>query len=129
VTPRNGTWTIRITTNAIASLAPSFDLWNEADVGSTRFVSLAVSTLGKSVGIPGTSRQAITAGSYADKDRWINVSGAQTIATLTTVSRVGSLPGFSSLGPTRDGRIRPDVAAPAQLIGTSLAGGVPATRS
>src|SRR5438093_1517474 len=69
VPPRNGTWTIRITTNVSASPAPSFDLWNEADAGSLAFVSLATSNLGKSVGIPGTSRHALTVGSYADQDR------------------------------------------------------------
>ena len=36
--------------------------------------------------------------------------------------------GFSSLGPTRDGRIKPDVAAPGEYIGSSLAGGIQATR-
>jgi subtilisin family serine protease len=87
-----------------------------------------VSTLGKTVGIPGTSRRAITAGSYADKDRFINVTGMQTIAPLSTLSGVGSLSGFSSLGPTRDGRIKPDIAAPGEWIGSSLAGGIQATR-
>src|SRR5207247_651922 len=128
VAPRNGTWTIRITTNALASPAPSFDLWDESDAAATGFVSLAVSNLGKTVGIPGTSRRAITAGSYADKDRFINVTGMQTNASLSTVSGVGSLSGFSSLGPTRDGRIKPDIAAPGEWIGSSLAGGIQATR-
>jgi subtilisin family serine protease len=128
VVPRNGTWTIQITSNTIASAAPSFDLWNEADAGGIRFVSLAVSNLGKSVGIPGTSRQAITAGSYADKDHWINVSGMTTTVSLTTNSGVGSLSGFSALGPTRDGRIKPDVAAPGEVIGSSLAGSIQASR-
>jgi subtilisin family serine protease len=126
--PRNGIWTIRITTNAVASPAPSFDLWNESDASAAGFVSLAISNLGKSVGIPGTARHAITAGSYVDKDRWINPTGAQTIAGLSTVSGVGSLSGFSSLGPTRDGRVKPDVAAPGEYVGSSLAGGIQATR-
>ena len=128
VSPRNGTWTIRITTNVSASPAPSFDLWNEADAGSLAFVSLATSSLGKSVGIPGTSRHALTAGSYADKDRWINVQGSQTVATLSTFSGVGSLSGFSALGPTRDGRIKPDVAAPGEFVGSSLAGLIQTSR-
>ncbi len=126
--PRNGRWTIRLTTNSTASVTPTFDLWNEADAGSLSFVSLTTSNLGKSVGIPGTSRHALTAGSYADKDRWINAAGLQTIATLSTVSGVGSLSGFSSLGPTRDGRVKPDVAAPGEYIGSSLAGGIQASR-
>ncbi len=126
--PRNGTWTIRLTTNAIASSAPTFDLWNEASAGALAFVTLTTSMLGKSVGIPGTARQAITAGSYADKDRWINSGNTQTVAQLSTLTGVGSLSGFSSLGPTRDGRIKPDVAAPGEYVGSSLAGSVEVTR-
>ena len=128
VAPRTGTWTVRITTNSVGSSSPTFDLWNEADAGFLTFVSLSNSNLGKSVGIPGTAKYAITAGSYADKDHWINVTGATTTATLSTFSGVGSLSGFSSLGPTRDGRIKPDIAAPGEYIGSSLAGTVQATR-
>jgi subtilisin family serine protease len=123
VSPRNGTWTIRITTNIRSSPAPSFDLWNEADAGTLTFVSLTTSTLGRSVGVPGTARHDITAGSYVDKDRWMNVQGSQTIASLSTVSGVGSLSGFSGLGPSRDGRIEPDIAAPGEWVGSSLADG------
>jgi subtilisin family serine protease len=128
VPPRTGTWTIRITTDAIASSSPTFDLWNEASAGLLSFVSLTVWNLGKSVAVPGTSRHAITAGSYADKNQWINVSGSTTTATLSTFSGVGSLSGFSSLGPTRDGRIKPDVAAPGEWVGSSLAGSIQASR-
>jgi subtilisin family serine protease len=128
VSPRNGTWTIRVTTNVRASPAPSFNLWNEADAGSITFVSLTTSNLGKSVAIPGTSRHAITAGSYVDKDRWINSGQTQTIAQLSTLSGVGSLSGFSGLGPTRDLRIKPDVAAPGEWVGSSLAGLIQSSR-
>ncbi|PYT12021.1 MAG: hypothetical protein DMF51_14085, partial [Acidobacteria bacterium] len=128
VAPRPGVWTIRIATNGVGSPAPTFDLWNEADAGILAFVGLATSSNGTSVGIPGTARYAITAGSYADKDHWINALGGTTTATLSTLSGVGSLSGFSSLGPTRDGRIKPDIAAPGEYIGSSLAGTIQATR-
>ncbi len=128
VPPGSGTWTIRVTTDAIASPTPTFDLWNEASAGTLPFVSLTVSNLGKSVGVPGTSKHAITAGSYAGKDRWINVVGQQIVATVSTFSGVGSLSGFSSLGPTRDGRIKPDVAAPGEWVGSSLAGSIQVSR-
>jgi len=128
VAPRMGVWTVRIATNGVGSASPTFDLWDEADAGSLPYVGLSSSSIGTSVGIPGTARYAITAGSYADKDHWINVTGATTTATLSTLSGVGSLSGFSSLGPTRDGRIKPDVAAPGEYIGSSLAGGIQASR-
>ncbi|HKB06722.1 MAG TPA: S8 family serine peptidase [Candidatus Polarisedimenticolia bacterium] len=128
VPPDNGIWTIRVTTNTRLSSAPSFDLWNEADAGNTSLVHLATFTTAKSAGVPGTARHDITAGSYADKDRWINVQGTQTIAGLSTAGGVGSLSGFSGLGPTRDGRIKPDIAAPGEFVGSSLAGNIQATR-
>lgn len=128
VPPRTGTWTIRITTDSLASSSPTFDLWNEASAGALSFVSLTTSNLGKSVALPGSSKHAITAGAYAGKDRWVNVVGQQTTALLSTFSGVGSLSGFSSLGPTRDGRIKPDVAAPGEWVGSSLAGSIQASR-
>jgi len=128
VSPSNGTWTIRLTTNGTASPAPSFDLWDESDATPSRFVSLATSNLGKSVAIPGTSRHAITAGSYADKNSWINAQGVLKTHGLSTFSGVGSLSGFSALGPTRDGRTKPDVAAPGEWVGSSLAGFIQTSR-
>jgi len=129
IAPRTGVWTVRIATNGVGSASPTLDLWDEADAGSLPYVGLSSSSIGTSVGIPGTARYAITAGSYADKDHWINVTGATTTALLSTLSGVGSLSGFSSLGPTRDGRIKPDVAAPGEYIGSSLAGSIQARLS
>ena len=126
--PKNGAWTIRVTTDAIGSASPIFDLWNEADAGIVSFVSLSVASTSKTVGVPGTARYAITAGSYVSKDRWINTVNQQTIAQLSTNLGVGSLSGFSSLGPTRDGRIKPDIAAPGEWIGSTLTGAIGASR-
>jgi subtilisin family serine protease len=126
--PKNGGWTIRVTTNAIGSASPTFDLWDEADAGGLGFVSLVVSSSGKSVSVPGTARHAITAGSYASKRTFINVTNQQTTASLSTFGGVGSLSGFSGLGPTRDGRIKPDIAAPGEWIGSTLTGGIQASR-
>ena len=127
--PKNGGWTIRVTTDAIGSASPIFDLWNEADAGGVAFVNLTVSSTTKSLSVPGTSRYAITAGSYVSKDRWINTTNQLTIVTLlSTFGGVGSLSGFSGLGPTRDGRIKPDIAAPGEYIGSTLTGAVGASR-
>jgi subtilisin family serine protease len=126
--PKVGGWTIRVTTDAIGSPSPGFDLWNEADAGAMGFVNLSVWTSVKTVSVPGTSRYALTAGSYVSKDRWINVTNQQTLASLSTPGGVGSLSGFSGLGPTRDGRIKPDIAAPGEWIGSTLAGLIGASR-
>jgi subtilisin family serine protease len=126
--PKAGGWTIRVTTDAIGSASPLFELWSEASAGAMTFASLSVSNTGMSVSVPGTSRHAITAGSYVSKDRWINATNQQTVAQLSTFSGVGSLSGFSGLGPTRDGRIKPDIAAPGEWIGSTLTGLIGASR-
>ncbi|MFN8638564.1 MAG: S8 family serine peptidase [Dehalococcoidia bacterium] len=57
------------------------------------------------VSVPGTARNVITVGAYSTRDL-----GTQ----------VGALAGFSSDGPTRDGRQKPDIAAPGTAIISSL---------
>jgi hypothetical protein len=66
----------------------------------------------KTVGLPGTANEIITVGSYVTKSRWTSKGG-------TSISRggaIGQLSSFSSIGPTRDGRTKPDIVAPGQWI-------------
>ena len=118
IAPRAGTWTIRLRVNSVGTPPGTFDLWNEADLGPQSFVTLSSFTLQKSVGIPGTSLHALTSGAYISKCSWLNAAGT----TTTQCAVTGGLASFSSIGPTRDGRLKPDVAAPGQFVGSSLAG-------
>lgn len=65
------------------------------------------------IGIPGTARSVVTVGAYITKTSWKGIDGR-------TYGRPDISPGgiasFSSLGPTRDGRIKPDVVAPGEVI-------------
>jgi minor extracellular serine protease Vpr len=117
INPGTGTWTIRIRANSVVSPVPSFDLWDEADLGALARVDLSSFTLDESVGVPGTSRQAITAAAYVNKSQWINVNGT----TTNGGGIAGDIAGFSAIGPTRDDRLKPDIAAPGQNVGSSLA--------
>lgn len=119
-----GAWTMRIRGDSVASASREFDLWNEGDLGTQNLThaSLAVFTQDEMVGIPGTSRHAITAAAYTNKTSWINVHG-----TTTTGGGIqGDIASFSSRGPTRDGRIKPDIGAPGRFVGSSLAGSIEA---
>jgi subtilisin family serine protease len=125
--PRAGTWTLRLRVLAVGAAPGSFDLWNEADLDPLiTHVTLQTSTLDESIGIPATGRHALTAGSYIDKCQWTNAAG--NTVTACNVATVGTLSSFSSVGPTRDGRVKPDVAAPGEWIGSSLAGAIGASR-
>jgi subtilisin family serine protease len=118
VEPAIGSWTIRVVTDALGGATGGpFDLWNAADANraSTGFVNLSVFSLAKSVSVPGTARNAITAGAFNSKVSWINGAGT----TTTIPGTVGERASFSGIGPTRDGRIKPDVAAPGNSVGSS----------
>jgi subtilisin family serine protease len=116
VEPATGTWTIKIVTNAVgASGGGPFDAWNQATARGNAFVNFNTFSLAKSVSVPGTSRNAMTAGAFNSKNSWTNGTGGTSSVAVT----LGALAGFSAIGPTRDGRIKPDVAAPGQEIGSS----------
>ena len=63
---------------------------------------------------PGNAQRVITVGAYITKTRWTSVSGEQ-----TAEGEVGALASFSSRGPTRDGRVKPDLVAPGAWIASA----------
>jgi subtilisin family serine protease len=124
--PVGGDWTVTIT----AQLSPTFgtyDLWipgsqfcnriNKVGVSSTTSPANIYNT--KLISSPGNSLQAITVGAFVGRNSWVNVN-------KTTVTRpqdtVGGIAFFSSPGPTRDARNKPDIAAPGQNIISALIG-------
>lgn len=64
-----------------------------------------------------SSRRAIAVGAYNSKVSFTNVSGQ---ALSYTGYQRGRISAFSSMGPTADGRVKPDITAP----GLALASGV-----
>ncbi|MCQ2266294.1 MAG: S8 family serine peptidase [Bacteroidaceae bacterium] len=69
------------------------------------------STVGE---IGGTSRSIISVGAYQLRGGFTNVAGEQMM--LPNFGLVGDMGYFSSLGPTLDGRMKPDVCAPGVAI-------------
>ncbi|RME43699.1 MAG: hypothetical protein D6791_14835, partial [Chloroflexi bacterium] len=65
------------------------------------------------VGEPGTAHKAITVASYTTKACWPSVEGDRCFDPEPTL---GAISDFSSIGPTRDGREKPDLAAPGEAI-------------
>ncbi len=126
--PQAGSWTVRIRGDSVGAGGAAFDLWNEGVLGGFVFnATVGSPTFDEIVTVPGTARHAITAASYVAKDRWINAAGTQTTASVT--APVGALSSFSGPGPTRDGRLKPDVAAPGEWVGSTLPAAVLAARS
>ena len=71
---------------------------------------------GQRIAMPGTAREAITVGAYTTRARWTGGDGL----LYTTDGQVGALAPFSSDGPTRDGRVKPDLTAPGQAVFSTL---------
>ncbi|MCM3876177.1 MAG: S8 family serine peptidase [Thermoanaerobaculia bacterium] len=78
----------------------------------------------KTIGTPGTALKAITVGAYTTKKQWTDVNGTSrtfgswcdTIGSDT----IGDIACFSSRGPTRDGRAKPDITGPGHRIAAAL---------
>jgi subtilisin family serine protease len=69
------------------------------------------------------AKNGIAVGAYISKTQWTaynNVAVSETSGDQTP----GNPSDFSSLGPTRDGRQKPDLSAPGQWIASSLSGDV-----
>lgn len=74
--------------------------------------------------IGGTATKIITVGAYTSKNRWTNYQNYT--YQLSPPPTLGSLAEFSSRGPTRDGRIKPDISAPGNIIAAPLSRDIPA---
>lgn len=64
------------------------------------------------VSIPATSNRVIAVGGYVTKNSWKNYVGDE----LKTPYRLGEVVSFSGRGPTRDGRVKPEIVAPGSVI-------------
>ncbi len=78
------------------------------------------------IGIPATARNVVTVGSYITKTSWVGMDG--NTYGRTDIS-LGGISSFSSLGPTRDGRTKPDIVAPGEVIVSARSSAVPQTQS
>lgn len=63
------------------------------------------------IALPGTLPSTVTVGALNGRASYINAEG-KTIAGEGEYTPVGTIADFSSVGPTRDGRTKPDVVAP-----------------
>jgi hypothetical protein len=77
------------------------------------------------VGIPATARDVVTVGAYVTKTSWRGIDG-QTYGPGTPVGVIAS---FSSLGLTRDGRVKPDIVAPGADIVSARSSAIPSSSS
>ena len=127
--PNNHDNEVLITLSTLASGAPWGISVTDAG-GGGRFDGWITSTDGRIIGgdmnetidEPGNARKVITVGSFNTKAQWASLSGPQDFSSST---QVGDLSYFSSIGPTRDGRQKPEIAAPGAWICSTLSADSP----
>jgi len=118
VPPASGGWNISVR-NVSDATSATFNSWIVSQ--SMDWPWLDPST-GRdyTVTMPGTSEGAITAGSFVSRNQWTARDGST--YSLVGQPALGSLSSFSGGGPTRDGRIKPDITLPGQIVGSAESG-------
>ena len=119
--PKSGTWTITLSTTGSSV---TFDAWIDSDLGGSS-ATLVKGNTNKTVAMPGTAAGAITIASYTTRSVWYDYLGNGWTYGTTD----GAISSFSSIGPTADGRQKPDIAAPGQVIVAALSWNVDTTGS
>ena len=127
--PPNG-WSVSLVANQVHSQG----LWDAWTDSSTCTFPGSVFLQGNgykidsqdTIGIPGTATDVVTVGAYVTKTSWVGMD--QNTYGRTDIP-VGGIASFSSLGPTRDGRIKPDIVAPGEVIVSARSSAVPQTQS
>lgn len=109
--PAPGDWTIDV--NAISGAR--LDMWIADNLlgGQYRYLEFANGDTEMTIAEPGNAENLLTVGSFNSRNSW----GGYSIGGYP----VGELTDFSSNGPTRDGRIKPDLVAPGAWVVSTLA--------
>jgi minor extracellular serine protease Vpr len=120
--PCAGIWTVRVHGNTVPQ-GGHYDAWIwSSTFGVNQLEAAWVSPDPTNIiSIPGTSFNEITVGGYMTKYQWLSIDGGTYHWGGTSPSDVGTLASFSSPGPTRDNRIKPEITAPAWTEVSALA--------
>ncbi len=108
-----------------------WDAWLGSSYIATGFASESGYKVDRdsTVTVPGTARNVITVGAYVTKLTWMAKNGTQispysNYPQFGIFEKVGDLAYFSSRGPTKDGRIKPEVVGPGRAIAAARSSGL-----
>ena len=114
-TPQAGTWTLKFSGTEGQVDAWITNVLNESM--DARFIEGKVD-FGK-ISVPGTARNSISVGGYISKKVWTDIDGNRLTYDALGLLDIGDIATFSSPGPTRDLRVKPEITAPGQIIASS----------
>lgn len=109
-------WRFRI--RCLSATVGRFDAWF-ANSGFARFRPHPLVKFQGTIGIPATAEGCIAVASHVSKNNWESDAGMQ----QDVKAFAGRSSNFSSVGPTRDGRWKPEISAPGHYITAALADG------
>ncbi|MFN0112119.1 MAG: S8 family serine peptidase [Blastocatellia bacterium] len=110
----SGNWELILSSSAVKN--GRYDAW-VSDSGATRFAN-SVATFGSyETGSPKGVKRALIVANYISKTQYIDVNGVMQTRTTQTL---GAGAASSSAGPTRDGRLKPNIGAPGTFLMSTL---------
>jgi hypothetical protein len=113
--PAGGTWTVTLTNASGAAVGYHGWLYDDGVGGGT---ATMVGGNGRyTVAAPATADGAIAVGAYVHRWRWCDVTG--TCHRLGAPDRSDDVAAFSSVGPRRDGALKPELTAPGERMGST----------
>jgi uncharacterized protein (TIGR03437 family) len=115
----------RLTLKAERVVNGRYDAWS-ADRGLTRFDASVASGVNET-GWPKGAFKPMTVANIVSKTQWTDFNGQS--RTLTAEGPIGQYAASSSGGPTRDGRLKPNIAAPGTYLMSTLSTGRPTAPS
>jgi subtilisin family serine protease len=122
--PQAGIWTIRLSAVQRATQLPVHGWIYARSMEATGEQGFTNSHV---VGSPGTARRGITVGAYVPRQCWQSAETRQ--RCWINQEPIGDIAYFSSVGPTRDGRLKPEIAAPGKAIASSRSEAVTVTQT
>lgn len=99
-----GVW--RLILRGVSVRRGDFDAWSDRPNGATVIGFQSHQSDASTVTLPGNARRAITVGGFVSRP----------MGDGKTIEVKGAISSGSSIGPTRDGRIKPDLMAPSSLV-------------
>ncbi len=119
--PRVGTWEIDVVANGSGSIGKRVDIWMYVAQLGPSGVQPQVATgldLTTVVADPAAGDSVFAVGAYCTKPSWYSCSGGGTYAFSPTPTN-GAIASFSSMGPRRDGVLKPEISAPGFGVATT----------
>lgn len=119
--PGIGNWTINVVSNGTASIGKRVDIWiYQAQLGAAGVVPVVTTNLNNTtvVGSPADADSVFAVAAHVTKPSWYSCLSGATYSFGGT-NPINAIAYFSSVGPRRDGVLKPEISAPGFGVATT----------